>query len=299
MTSTTHVMPAGEDLTQRERELGAIIAAYNEVTEQLKHSHEQLTGEVRRLREELARKNEQLRRRDRLAALGEMAAGVAHEIRNPLGGIQVFASLLAKDLADRPEALRLVGRIMQGVGRLESIVANILAFGRPAEPRPTRVLLTRVVQETIELAAAKVQERAVAIEADDSVAGVELWTDGALLQQALLNLVLNAVEATTGHPRRRDGARVVISAVVTEESVNVTVSDDGPGIPAELRDRIFNPFFTTRDGGTGLGLAIVHQIAEALEGSVQAANRAEGGAAFSMRLPRGVPVDRERTERGK
>jgi signal transduction histidine kinase len=142
-------------LTERERELGAIIDAYNEVTEQLKVSHERLTGEVSRLREELARKNRELRRRERLAALGERAAGVAHEIRNPLGGLRMFASLLEKDLRDRPESLRMVGKVAQCVSSLESVVADTLEFARPSEPRSERVRLGPLVSEVVELAQAK------------------------------------------------------------------------------------------------------------------------------------------------
>src|SRR4051812_44718814 len=94
---------------QRVEELGRIIMAYSEVTERLQHSHDQLKGTVEMLRQELSDKNRQLERRNRLAALGEMAAGLAHEIRNPLGGIQLYASLLAKDLADRPDSHQIVG----------------------------------------------------------------------------------------------------------------------------------------------------------------------------------------------
>src|SRR5690554_1355310 len=144
-----------DGVTHRERELAAIINAYNEVTERLKRSHERLTSEVERLREELARKNRQLRRRERLAALGELAAGVAHEIRNPLGGIRVFASLLRRDLADQPASLRLVEKITSGVTRLERIVTDILEFGRPAEPHPEPVHLRSLFAEVAELAAGK------------------------------------------------------------------------------------------------------------------------------------------------
>jgi len=107
-------------------ELGRIILAYSEVTERLQQSHEQLNGKVKQLQEELSDKNRQLERRNRLAALGEMAAGLAHEIRNPLGGIQLYASLLAQDVADRPESAQTVKKIINGVKRLEGLVSQVL-----------------------------------------------------------------------------------------------------------------------------------------------------------------------------
>lgn len=272
------------DLTQRERELGAIITAYNDVTDQLKQAHERLLAEVARLRDELARKNRQLRRRERLAALGELAAGVAHEIRNPLGGIRLFASLLEKDLQDRPNALRLTGKIAKGVQTLESIVTDILEFGRPAEPHPGPVALEQLIRETIELAAARSEQHRVRVELADDAESIEMTTDGVLLQRAMLNLLFNAVEAAA---ESSPDARVVVGARGQAGGrVLIGVSDNGPGIPAELLDRVFNPFFTTKATGTGLGLSIVHQIAELLGGNVQAANRREGGAVFSLCLPR-------------
>jgi signal transduction histidine kinase len=281
-TSTT-------DFTPRERELGAIIGAYNSVTEQLKQSHERLRGEVERMREELVRKNRQLRRRERLAALGEMAAGVAHEIRNPLGGIQMFASLLRRDLADRPDSLRLVERIIQGVGSLESIVTDILEFSRPMEPQPARVNLGMLAREVIELAAARSGDGAVPIEIEDGAAEVELITDGRLLQRAVLNLVFNAVDATAA--AKRGGKVTIHGRSGRREQVLISVSDEGAGIPAEMMDRIFNPFFTTKSNGTGLGLAIVHQTVETLGGTIQAANRQGGGATFTLTLPRVLDVE--------
>lgn len=275
----------GQDMTPRERELGAIIRAYNDVTERLKESHEQLRDQVQRLRAEVARKNRQLRRRERLAALGEMAAGVAHEIRNPLGGIQMFASLLRRDLADQPEALRLVERINKGVNTLESIVSNILAFSRPAEAQPGAVCLKALARETVELVAVKAAAAGVRVEIGDSVNRVELVTDGRLLQRALLNLLLNAIDAA-GRADSAAGKVVIASRSSSGERVTISVADNGAGIPAGLMDRIFNPFFTTKSSGTGLGLSIVHQIVESLGGSVQAANRGGGGAVFSIALPR-------------
>lgn len=282
----------GQDMTPRERELGAIIHAYNEVTERLKESHEQLREEVQRLHQEVTQKSRQLRRRERLAALGEMAAGVAHEIRNPLGGIQMFACLLRRDVADRPEALRLVEKINKGVNTLESIVSNILAFSRPAEPEPAKVRLKVVVAEALDLAASRIAASGVRVEVPESIAEFECETDSKLLQRALLNVLLNAIDAA-GQAGRADGKVLISARLDSGERVTISVADNGPGIAPELMDRIFNPFFTTKGSGTGLGLSIVHQIVESLGGSVQAANRRGGGAVFAISLPRGWTEDRE------
>src|SRR5882762_2746970 len=115
---------------QRIEELGRIILAYSEVTEKLQLSHERLEQTVTALREELSEKNRMLERKNRLAALGEMAAGMAHEIRNPLGGIQLYASMLSKDLAGEPGGLELVKKIAAGVRRLEGLVSQVLGFTR-------------------------------------------------------------------------------------------------------------------------------------------------------------------------
>ncbi len=270
------------DITDRERELGAIIHAYNEVTDRLKQSHELLTSEVGRLREELARKNRELRRRERLAALGEMAAGLAHEIRNPLGGIRVFASLLEQDLGDRPDACRLVRKIDRGVLRLEKIVTDILEFGRPAQPNPGRVDVLRLMQETAELARSTSGED-VDVEVRSDETEMQFMTDGAMLQRALLNLVRNAMEASASSSP--PGCVMLEAGRAGEHGWQVRVLDDGPGIAREDMDRIFNPFFTRKDTGTGLGLAIVHQIVVSLGGQIKAGNRREGGAVFTIVLP--------------
>src|SRR5215467_3280235 len=124
-TASMSVSPA-----QRIEELGRIIMAYSEVTERLQQSHEKLQETVIALRAELGEKNRLLERKNRLAALGEMAAGLAHEIRNPLGGIQLYASLLSKDVSDRPAAFEIVGKIDKGVRRLEALVSQVLQFSR-------------------------------------------------------------------------------------------------------------------------------------------------------------------------
>jgi signal transduction histidine kinase len=136
----------------------------------------------------------------------------------------------------------------------------------------------------VELAAEGIERSKVVVTVGDELAGILLVTDGRLLQRALLNLLLNAVEASSRGDRTGEVAFALPE--VSERHLVLTVADNGSGIPAELLDRIFNPFFTTKDTGTGLGLAIVHQIVESLGGTIRASNRAEGGAIFTMRVPR-------------
>lgn len=280
-TTMTHP-PASSDHARRVEELGRIIMAYSEVTERLQRSHDQLTRQVEQLRRELSEKNRELERRNRLAALGEMAAGMAHEIRNPLGGIQLYASLLARDLADRPESCALVNKISGGVRRLEALVSQVLNFTREIHVNPVPMDLAEVVRETLELVRRQQSAKQVTIEVEgpDSL---PVKADPALLGQALLNLLLNAIEAVA------DQGRVQVSYAgankePTVRQFTLSVCDDGPGIDPQTLDRIFNPFFTTRDTGTGLGLAIVHRIVEAHEGTITAGNLPQGGARFHMRV---------------
>lgn len=280
----SRIRPEPTRLTDRERELGAIITAYNEVTEKLKESHVRLQSEVHRLRLELAAKNRELARRERLAALGEMAAGLAHEIRNPLGGIQLFAGLLVRDLAGEPKPRALAEKIQKGVHALDTIVTDILAFAGQNEPRFQPVRLARLLDETMDMAAGAFAEIGASVMWDRPFDGSDnavIEADPCQLQQAVLNLLKNAAEAAG-----RGGIVEVAAVVDGGDQIGLTVSDNGPGIPPEHLERIFNPFFTTKDRGTGLGLAIVHRIVEAHGGSIRASNRPSGGAVFTLSLPR-------------
>src|SRR4051812_5719028 len=175
-------------------ELGRIIIAYSEVTEKLQQSHDQLTETVRALQSELGEKNRLLERKNRLAALGEMAAGLAHEIRNPLGGIQLYASMLAQDVADRPDSLQLVRKISGGVRRLEALVGQVLQFSREIVAQPQRCDFAQVVDQAVDLASAKLLECGVEC-VIDGPRPFEVVVDPLLVGQALLNLLLNAAEA--------------------------------------------------------------------------------------------------------
>lgn len=302
--------PGGATLSPAD--LAELIGAFNDVTEKLQGTHETLRSEVSRLQAELAQVNQQLARAQRLAALGEMAAGIAHEIRNPLGSIRLHARLLEQDLPDRPEEQSTARKILSAVEGLDAVVTDVLAFSKEFRVRPSVIeaseLLDRSVEECLPLEhAAQARTGARALPAllirreDLDSARVVLECDQALALRALSNLVRNAVQAMTPEahertwrPARREltlGARTERVAGPTggvREMAVLSIADTGPGLPKQVLERMFNPFFTTRAAGTGLGLAIVHRIVDAHSGMIRVRNRPAGegtGAVVELLLP--------------
>jgi|CXWL01.1.fsa_nt_gi two-component system sensor histidine kinase HydH len=261
-------------------DLIAVLRVYNDVTEKLKHSHEALAGEVHRLRGELNEKNRELQRREHLAALGQMAAGVAHEIRNPLGGIGIYASVLQKELVDRPEQREIARRISAGVQNLENIVRDILVFAGNGTQRSEPICLGALMEGVASHVERQVGEFGTDFQIDGGLEGVLVRGDAGRIERALLNLSFNAIEAAG-----RGGTVWVRCGKGDDGMVAIFVEDNGPGIDPAVLNKIFNPFFTTKDDGTGLGLAIVHSIAESHGGFVRAGNRPGGGASFVLTLP--------------
>ena len=277
-------------------ELLEIIRAYNAVTENLQKTHDSLREQVARLQAELASTNAQLQRSKRLAALGEMAAGIAHEIRNPLAAIRLYATMIEEDLrvaidvkqagaVDLWTTLDAAGKLASATRGLDAIVTDVLAFARDIQPRWSAVdvisLFDRALashEPAIVAARVRVERRG-----DETLT---LRGDADLLHQALLNVVRNAVDAMTDHAV---ADRVLtLDARMDEDApaqVVLSVADTGPGVPPDVVDRIFNPFFTTRSTGTGLGLAIVHRIIDAHGGTVAVAESSRGGAVFELRVP--------------
>jgi signal transduction histidine kinase len=271
-----------ETMTQKlnlsQDDLGAILESYSRAAERLKESHDGLQLEVRRLREELASKNRQLERRKRLAALGEMAAGLAHEIRNPLGGIQLFANLLRRDLAERPDLCGTIDKMIKGIKSLDVLVTDVLALTHTVQPKFTSADLAAVVGAAVELVGPHMQEKQSRI-CWQAPASVPLVCDPNMLQRAVLNLLRNALDAAGS------GGQVFVDIVSHRQHVLLQIADTGPGIESEIADKIFNPFFTTKDTGTGLGLAIVHRIVEAHEGTIRISKAPTGGALFTVKMP--------------
>ena len=272
-------------VAERGQDLKVLLEAYLASTESLRSSQESLRRQVSELSAELEQKNGLLARRNRLAELGEMAAGVAHEIRNPLGGIRLYAGLLERDLIRDPERLGLLRRLLDGVGQLDRIVGEMLDFTRRIVPQPREVEAERLLEAALEAALPAPGAAGGVRVLRRYVPALRVRADPHHLHRALLNLVLNALEAMP------EGGTLILAAADLPEGVELRVEDSGPGIPPEALGRVFDPFFTTKARGTGLGLAIVQQVAEAHGGSAEAGNRPGGGACFRILLPQGrVPA---------
>jgi len=234
-------------------------------------------------RTELIRMERRLEQSRTLAALGEMAASVAHELRNPLGGIGGFAALLKDLLAPGGDEHRYVLKIIEGVDGLNKVATNLLAYTRPVEPRLQTVDLRTLLREVLSFVQIEVEQERLPIELKVELGERELPVrlDPELMRQSFLNLCKNAVQAFEG----RAGRVGVTVARADAAGVEVVVWDDGPGVAPELHHKLFNPFFTTRAQGTGLGLAIVRKNPELQGGDVRLESAPGEGARFTVRLP--------------
>lgn len=248
-------------------ELTRLMETFNQATERLGRSYLKI-GE---LQKEIAEKDRQLARKTRLEALGRMAANLAHEIRNPLGGIQLYVSMLRRDLEADADKVRTLDRILAAIGGLEKLVEDMLAFGREVEPEKRLLPLRPLVEQALGLARAALDEKRVQV---DLRLDSEAEVDADMMQRVFLNIIANAAHAVS------TGGRLAIVGT----GRTVSFMDDGPGIPHAILEKMFTPFLTSKTKGTGLGLAIAHKIVEAHGGVLEAKNGPAGGATFTIRL---------------
>jgi signal transduction histidine kinase len=230
---------------------------------------------------ELARAHEQLVQRERLAALGELSAVVAHEVRNPLGAIFNSVATLRRMVGAESPTLPLLDIVGEESERLNRIVDDLLNFARPSSPTPHPVALERLLEESVRGALADASGPLdVEWALEPGVPPVSV--DERMMRQAFLNLALNAVQAMANGGVLRVGVR---RAAGEPPGVEVEFTDTGPGIPPEARARLFEPFFTTKAKGTGLGLALVKRIVESHYGRLTVESPTRGGTTFRLFLP--------------
>jgi len=236
---------------------------------------------------------ERERLRDRLAALGEMAAAIAHEVKNPLAGIEVMAGLLKRQLAENQDAQTILKDIIKEAKMANAIVVEVLDFVRPIRLQVEEIRLDEAVRDAVSMAESHRNRGGIEVSLSfpDDLPGIQ--GDPHQLRQIFTNLLTNAFEAMNGTGRVSISAAqlpaeeevAVGSDVKAVPLIQVDVSDSGPGVPAEVMDKMFSPFFTTKPQGSGLGLAIVRKIVDAHDGRIDVSARPEGGARFRITLP--------------
>ncbi len=257
---------------QRRRQMEAA----EELNRQLLIQQDSLRESLRKL--EVA--EESLRRKERLAALGEMSAGLAHEIRNPLGIISSSVQLLGKKMEfSSPSSLELLDIVQEETVRLNGLVTDFLMFGQPGRPQLRECDLGQVVERAVEHVRGLAEQKAANVSLDLPDFQVLATADPDMLRQVLLNLLLNAIDAVA--------EKGCIRARISRDSkgIFIDIHNTGPAIPPELQSRIFDPFFTTKDRGTGLGLANAYKIVESHGGELTVSSSSGGGTTFTVFLP--------------
>jgi len=233
------------------------------------------------LAHEAARAHELLARADRLAVLGTLAAGIAHEIRNPLVSVRTFIELLPERLHDEEFRTEFRQLTLAEIERVCGLLNDLLAFARPSPAQLEPSDLNALATQTVRLLEPEARKRRVSIRLalDDTLAPVSI--DEGRAKQVLMNLILNAIEACTG----RGTVDVATSMTVPGAWSLLEVADDGAGVPDDLAPHVFDPFVTTKDTGSGLGLHIAHRIVTEHGGAIRVRHRPAGGTVFAVTLP--------------
>ncbi len=237
--------------------------------------------EVQSLRGEIERSR-------RLASIGRLAAGVAHEIRNPLSSIKGFATYFKERYQDVPRDQQTATIMIQEVDRLNRVVSQLLEFARPVTIKPQPTNLSAFIDDSSKLIEAQAAEKGIAVTVDNSCRVDEVMTDTDRLNQVLLNIYLNAIESMD------NGGALKIEVSSTNQSgdFELQISDTGGGISPQDLLKIFDPYYTTKSSGTGLGLAIAHNIVQAMGGKIEVVSVPDNGTSFKIQIPNsGVTTD--------
>jgi len=260
--------------SQRNDEIGDLGRNFNHMMQQLRESRE----EIERLH------RTQISRAEHLATLGELATGLAHEIRNPLAGIAGVIEIVGRDLPATSPARAVVKDVRLEITRISRTLTDLLETARPRRPEVRRSNLNTTVEHAVMLARQQVLSRPIKIELQKAPDLLEVEHDSDQVHQVLLNLLLNAVQAMEG----AGTVRVEIGS--REDYASVVVSDTGRGISPQNLPNIFRPFYTTKGNGTGLGLSLAHRIVEDHHGRIEVSSVVGSGSKFTVLLPFRMPI---------
>lgn len=245
----------------------------------------QLIDKVQKANDDLRQSQKMLQRSEKLASLGKIAAGLAHEIRNPLTAIKMLFFSIQNELGQSQKLKQDVQVIIAEIGHIEKFIQDFLDFARPPKPDLNYYHVDKIVQNTISLLSPQLHNAHIKIEQSSKLSCPQVYVDEEQIKQVLLNILLNAVQALP------PGGKIYIKENVTDfpvqqkKFIHLEITDNGPGIPANLINSIFDPFITSKEDGTGLGLSIADQIIHNHGGWIEAKNNEKGGASFFIYLP--------------
>ncbi len=266
--------------------LGGVTGILSQMERKQRARHEEallrLDESHRKLREQtdiLFQTEEQLRRADRMSALGQLSAGMAHEIRNPLGAIQGAVEILRDDYGPQDAKYEFIRILLKETDRLNRIVQEFLGFAAPKKPELRQADVNEELESVLTLAAQEARKLGVTVDKRLNPAVGKQRLDAGLLNQAFLNLVLNALQSMP------QGGVLTVESSLNNGMVVARIADTGAGISKENRKKLFSPFFTTKKNGTGLGLAITYRIIENHHGTIDVASEPGKGTAFTVKLP--------------
>jgi len=254
-------------------EIGRLITSFNSMVEKLDSAKRELEQYH----------FQQMERADRLASVGEMAAGIAHEIKNPLTGIAAAITIIKDDFPPADPRTEIVNEILEQIKRLDKTVNDLLFFGKPTPPEPTYTDLNAILKKTLMFASQHRGGKNITKQLHLQEDLPPVYVDPKQIQQVFLNLILNAVQAM------QDNGVLTISSSETVRDgktwIRVSIADTGPGIPEQILGKIFTPFFTTKAQGTGLGLAICHKLVSQHDGTISVTSEDGRGTVFTIDLP--------------
>jgi signal transduction histidine kinase len=268
---------------KREDDIGALGRQFNEMVHTLRQNRLEI--------EDLHRR--EMLRAEHLASLGELAAGLAHEIRNPLAGIAGVVDVIGKELPAASPSRAIMGDVQNEVAHIKNILNDLLSYSRPRPPNFHPADINTTVEQAVQLARQQVLTKPIQILFEPNASLPMVLHDPALIQQVILNLVLNGIQAI------RATGQVQLRALSEPGFVVLQVSDNGRGISSEALAKIFKPFFTTRSEGTGLGLSLADGIVQSHGGRIEVTSAAQQGTQFKVWLPIAGPQKYERNSAAK
>jgi signal transduction histidine kinase len=270
-----------QDMAQHlDRDVATVSVAADGDFQSLDRQMQHIVGQVEAVGERLQRQQRELMRAEQLAAVGQLAAGVAHEIRNPLTGIKMLVEAAQRPGNSRPLDAEDLGMIHREIGRLEQTVQGLLDFARLPPPQRSRCAVGGLVERAWELVRSRAEHQGVSLVQQAPPRPVETFVDCNQMHTVLVNLFLNALDAMPA------GGRIEVAWGQSDGGpVRLSVADTGNGIAAEVGERLFTPFSTTKPTGTGLGLSLSARIVREHGGTIRGANRPAGGASFTIDLP--------------